>query len=284
LTTSSCTSAAPAGSYALTGASGPTLCPAGTFGSSTGLSTPSCSGQCTSNYWCAAGSITSTQYACPLNTISSAGSDTANSCTCKSGYQGLPGQQCYDIYACENAAQSLCINRGVCTNTLRGFFCIPYFPPNKLQLTSSTPAALTPSILLTSTAAGQVFRFEVYLGNGTLVNVTYGPVDVPDVYGCSSIVSVPASSYPRHMLIDCTINANPGNVDNRLFHLLLVSVLTHCFVDSGIGFGAGLAFSVYVCSGSTCVWARSNETFAVCVKFVTMKTKYCNLTVRFMLS
>ena len=53
-------SACPMGSYCVTGATTATLCPAGTFGSSIGLSTSACTGLCTAGYYCPAGSTSAT--------------------------------------------------------------------------------------------------------------------------------------------------------------------------------------------------------------------------------
>ena len=57
-------STCPIGYYCPEGSVGPTICPAGTFGSEEGLTTSDCSGLCERGYWCQAGSTNSTQNAC----------------------------------------------------------------------------------------------------------------------------------------------------------------------------------------------------------------------------
>ena len=63
------------------------VCPAGRYGSTTGLSTQSCSGNCSAGYFCPAGSTNSTDSMCPAGTYSFAG---ASACTpCPVGRYGL---------------------------------------------------------------------------------------------------------------------------------------------------------------------------------------------------
>ena len=58
--------AVPVGFYALAG--GPAVpCPAGTYGASTGLTTPACSGQCMPGYICPAGSTVSNPFPCGVS-------------------------------------------------------------------------------------------------------------------------------------------------------------------------------------------------------------------------
>lgn len=68
----------PLGSFCPAGAVGPTLCPAGTFGATKGLSDSACSGPCSAGYFCSAGSIVSTASSCPC---CAAGSSSGISCS-----------------------------------------------------------------------------------------------------------------------------------------------------------------------------------------------------------
>ena len=61
---SDCDNSCPVGSYCPAGSSSPTLCPAGTYGSSPSLATSACSGVCVAGYYCAAGSTTATAARC----------------------------------------------------------------------------------------------------------------------------------------------------------------------------------------------------------------------------
>ncbi|GLD94486.1 hypothetical protein PINS_up003097 [Pythium insidiosum] len=71
----------PVGSYCVNGIA--YLCPAGTFGATTGLATPQCSGRCPDGYTCAAGSTSPTSSPCPAGQYSRNGV----SCSpCSSGY------------------------------------------------------------------------------------------------------------------------------------------------------------------------------------------------------
>ena len=69
------------GSFCAAGAA-PKLCPAGTFGSSAGLSTPSCSGSCSAGVGCPAGSTANVAGSCPAGSFCAAG---AGPVACLSG-------------------------------------------------------------------------------------------------------------------------------------------------------------------------------------------------------
>jgi hypothetical protein len=93
-------------------------------------------------------------------------------------------------------------------NTQLGFICKPWIVPKSLLLTSGATASTSPVIELASTSPGQIMTFELYLGNSTqLVNVTYGPVTAPYIYGCSSFGS---TAFNGHLKVTCTLAANPG--------------------------------------------------------------------------
>jgi hypothetical protein len=72
------------------GASVALPCPAGRYGGSTGLTSPSCSGPCTQGWFCAAGSTSPTQYtsaSCPVGSWCNAANGTAVQ-PCAGGYYG----------------------------------------------------------------------------------------------------------------------------------------------------------------------------------------------------
>jgi hypothetical protein len=71
------------------------LCPAGRFGSTNGLTSTTCSGICSANYYCPAASTSATAVACPfLNSHSLAGSGNSSACLCNAGYSGSAGGFC----------------------------------------------------------------------------------------------------------------------------------------------------------------------------------------------
>jgi hypothetical protein len=79
------------GQYSLGDAAACTLCPAGKFGSASGLSVATCSGDCFAGYACAIGSTSGTQALCAPGTFSAAG---AGSCSpCSPGFYGNLGGQ-----------------------------------------------------------------------------------------------------------------------------------------------------------------------------------------------
>lgn len=64
LISSSCTDVCPVGYYCPKGSSKPIECPAGKFGNTTGLDSEECSGDCELGYWCTSGSISPRQNIC----------------------------------------------------------------------------------------------------------------------------------------------------------------------------------------------------------------------------
>jgi hypothetical protein len=83
------------GSYSLGGDNACVSCPSGRYGSSRALTSSICDGECSSGYYCPAGSISSTEYACPYpNSMSPNGSSSANQCICNAGYTGVNGGYC----------------------------------------------------------------------------------------------------------------------------------------------------------------------------------------------
>ncbi len=76
-----CTGTCSVGRYSLAGTALSCLqCPAGTFGSTTGLTNSSCSGQCQAGYACPAASTTSTVTLCGAGTYSLAGAGACSPC------------------------------------------------------------------------------------------------------------------------------------------------------------------------------------------------------------
>ena len=68
--------ACPIGQYSLTGSGTCSYCAAGSFGNTTALPAPTCSGNCTAMYYCPAGSVTSTAVPCPAGQYSLSGWST----------------------------------------------------------------------------------------------------------------------------------------------------------------------------------------------------------------
>ena len=87
-----------AGYYCTVNATSPTqnICPAGRYGSSTGLSSSACSGACNAGFYCLAGSTAASPAAtpCPSGSTSPAGSGDVSACQCTFGYQGSSGTAC----------------------------------------------------------------------------------------------------------------------------------------------------------------------------------------------
>jgi hypothetical protein len=85
LTTTACTAPCPAGRYGsdpgLTLSTCTALCPAGTYGATPGLPTAQCSGLCTAGYACVAGSTSATAALCVAGKFSSAGSGMCKFCS-----------------------------------------------------------------------------------------------------------------------------------------------------------------------------------------------------------
>ena len=64
--TQECPNQCEAGTYSTSGASKCTDCPGGTYGSTKGLASEACSGNCTAGYYCPAGSTSATQNSCTV--------------------------------------------------------------------------------------------------------------------------------------------------------------------------------------------------------------------------
>jgi hypothetical protein len=95
LTTTACTAPCPAGRYGsdpgLTLSTCTALCPAGTYGATPGLSTAQCSGLCTAGYACVAGSTSATAALCVAGKFSPAGSGMCQFCS--AGYTCSAGSK-----------------------------------------------------------------------------------------------------------------------------------------------------------------------------------------------
>jgi hypothetical protein len=91
------------------------VCPAGTYGSEKGLSSPKCSGYCTKGYWCNSGSITATQNLCPAGYFCVEGSTnldgSAPPILCPAGYYCPAGSSspiaCPSGYYCPEGTQDI---------------------------------------------------------------------------------------------------------------------------------------------------------------------------------
>jgi hypothetical protein len=70
----------PAGRYSTAGSSVCNPCPAGTYGSTTGLTSPTCSGNCSEGHACPAASTNATTTLCPSGQYSLAGAGTCTPC------------------------------------------------------------------------------------------------------------------------------------------------------------------------------------------------------------
>jgi hypothetical protein len=79
------------GQYSVGGASACSLCPAGLYGGTVGLTVSACSGNCSAGYVCAAGSTNSTPAPCPGGRYSEAGAGTCKLCPAKSKCAGATG-------------------------------------------------------------------------------------------------------------------------------------------------------------------------------------------------
>jgi hypothetical protein len=123
---SSCTDVCPAGYYCPSGSATPQPCPAGLFflcfvswsvffyscllfllfhyiltgsyGSTTGLGSPSCSGLCPADFYCPEASINPNLNPCPSHSQSQPGSSTLEDCACARGYRFVPTPGCQGIH------------------------------------------------------------------------------------------------------------------------------------------------------------------------------------------
>ena len=71
----------PAGKYSLSGASACVDCAAGLYGSTSGLATAGCSGNCSAGYVCPSASVSATTVSCPAGKYSLAGATVCANCT-----------------------------------------------------------------------------------------------------------------------------------------------------------------------------------------------------------
>ena len=94
--------ACPLGYYCTGGVSYP--CPAGSFGNSTGLSTPACSGLCPIGFYCPEGSSSPDMYPCPSGRYGSEMGLSDSSCTdmCSPGFYCPPGSTNSTFLECGN--------------------------------------------------------------------------------------------------------------------------------------------------------------------------------------
>jgi hypothetical protein len=102
------------------------LCPAGLYGSLTGLTTSSCSGMCTAGYSCVAGSISSMAYTCRPGTYSLSGAASCSSCSL--GLYGdvaaLPTAACSGPCPAGRYAAAVALNTSDCSGPCAaGYFC-----------------------------------------------------------------------------------------------------------------------------------------------------------------
>ena len=95
--------ACPLGHYCLGGVSYP--CPAGTYGNSTGLSYPACSGLCPMGFYCPEGSSLPDMYPCPAGRYGSEMGLFDSSCTdlCSPGFYCPPGSTNSTFLECGNS-------------------------------------------------------------------------------------------------------------------------------------------------------------------------------------
>jgi hypothetical protein len=90
--TSSCASICPAGSYCPAGSTINIPCPAGYFGSSTGLSSSTCTQPCTQGYYCEGGNVNGLETKCPAGRFGSTAGLTNSACS--GMYQCMFGYMC----------------------------------------------------------------------------------------------------------------------------------------------------------------------------------------------
>ena len=124
-TNASCDGPCSFGSYCPLGTCSPTqyLCPAGTFGNTTGLSNATCSGKCSAGFYCPAGSVSAEAFACPAGTFSNAtgASFVVNCTTCPAGKFSAAGSTACS--ACLAGKFSQSAGLAVCEACPRGHFC-----------------------------------------------------------------------------------------------------------------------------------------------------------------
>ena len=82
-------------------------CPAGRFGSTTGLSTSSCSGVCQAGYYCVAASTSAAAAQCPTGSDSAPGGSSLISCLCAPGFGGAGASSCVGKLAARHELVSL---------------------------------------------------------------------------------------------------------------------------------------------------------------------------------
>lgn len=115
LSTPSCTSPCPIANYCLEGSTSGTSCPAGKYGATTNLPTSSCSGNCPAGYICGVGTgDTNTMQDCgPIGVYCLAGTaSTAGRKTPQVGYYSSPP-------TLNGATQAICPTGHYCTNGLK---------------------------------------------------------------------------------------------------------------------------------------------------------------------
>jgi hypothetical protein len=88
------------------------LCPGGRFGSTKGLTSPSCTGACSAGYVCPPGSTSSTAAGCPVGTFSGAGAAECTAC---------PASVPYSIRASPSVSACVSCSSG-CENGLFGVY------------------------------------------------------------------------------------------------------------------------------------------------------------------
>eukprot|EP00752_Nemacystus_decipiens_P014158 g12590.t1 len=111
-----CSGVCPAGNYCPERSVEPIPCPAGTYGGEEGLSTQDCSGLCAQGHYCPAGSVSAFQYACPAGTFGEA--------------YGLTDGLCAEEHVCAREENVPCV-ASMCDP---GYYC----PPGSISARENT--------------------------------------------------------------------------------------------------------------------------------------------------
>jgi hypothetical protein len=117
-----------------------TACPAGVYGSVTGLANSSCSGNCTAGYICPMGSINATGFVCSVGKYSAGGVGSCSNCSAGrfGNSSGLPSAGCSGLCPAgrfgSTSGMSAPLCEGACT---AGYAC----PAGSVNATSAVCAA-----------------------------------------------------------------------------------------------------------------------------------------------
>lgn len=107
----------PLGSYCVNGVAA--KCPVSTYGATTGLSTPLCSGRCQDGYICAIGSTSATQAPCPAGSYSQNGLRCS---PCAPGFWCTAGSPSREQHACGSDAVFCPLGSAAPTAVLTGYY------------------------------------------------------------------------------------------------------------------------------------------------------------------